>query len=404
MFVTAANVPIDFSPNDTLVAQIVGPYSRFYANHTAAAWSDYPASLPQRGLLIQRPSDEYILNDYNSIQIHAGGGLGKNAYATLAAQALSVTDHRTRFNLLLRGSSSSAYETVFSADYDSTYYWKVDGTSGDLTHKFQQSGNTIAIMGWDDSANGWKVETGGAFSTTPGIFIGSAYHNVCIGAEVDSAVQLTVYEVSLDSIIRAESGSGDAYLQLYTDSSSDAFLHMGYGASPGGIDYDGTLNSMSIYSNNTKVAITVDGNGYVYLNNIRNLTNTNYLRFNSSGKEVTWLSSSDIRLKKNIIEWEPDSLTFLMKQRLIRFDRKDGSSYNEIGWDATQMEKLMPEMTWRDEKGYVNFKDAHFPLHFHRAIVQLGEKVAALETLEDRVSRLERENVDLRRQLLNIKN
>ena len=320
--VTAANVPIHFSPNNTLAASIVGIYSRFYAGHTATgnAWVDYPTALPQRALLIQRTAGQYILNDYNSIQMTASGGNGKNAYVTLAVQALSATDHRTRFNITLRGSASTAYETVFSVDYNSIYYWKVDSASADITHHLRQSGVTQAVFGWDETT-GFQIHTGTGFQSTT---------------------------ITADFVISTS--------------------------------------------------------GYVYLGNIRNASNTNYLRYSSSTGEVTWLSSSDIRVKKNITEWEVDSLGFLMKQRLIRFDRRDGSSKNELGWDATQMEKLMPEMTWRDEKGYLNFKDAHFPLHFHRAIVQLGEKVAALETLEQRVTRLEIENVELRRQLLNLKN
>jgi hypothetical protein len=131
------------------------------------------------------------------------------------------------------------------------------------------------------------------------------------------------------------------------------------------------------------------------MGNLRNITNNNYLRYNTTTNEVTHLSSSDIRLKEHIHPWEPDSLVFLVNQDLIIFDRKDGSSMGEIGWNANQMSKLMPDMTWKDKDGYWNFKDAHFPFHFHRAIKQhykiTESQGAKIKRLERRVKKLEQQ-------------
>ena len=135
------------------------------------------------------------------------------------------------------------------------------------------------------------------------------------------------------------------------------------------------LNSTTIDSSDFSINLT----GYIFFGNIRSLSQGNYLRYHPTGSEVSYLSSSDIRLKENIKLWEPDSLSFLVAQDLIKFDRKDGSNYGEIGWNANQMSDLMPDMTWIGEDGYYNLKDAHFPLHFHRAIKQLNQKIEELE-------------------------
>jgi len=139
---------------------------------------------------------------------------------------------------------------------------------------------------------------------------------------------------------------------------------------------------------------SINASGNVFMANLTNTTSGNYLYYDSTTKEVTYATTSDIRLKKNIVAWTPDSLEFLVKQPLIKFDRKDGSNYGEIGWDATAMRELMPEMTWLDEEGYVNYYDAHMRFHFHRSIKQIA---ATQETQEQKIKRLEERVAELER-------
>jgi hypothetical protein len=143
------------------------------------------------------------------------------------------------------------------------------------------------------------------------------------------------------------------------------------------IRYDSGVAVGNSISWNTGFQMTTSG--YIYMPNIQNVTNTNYLRYNTSTGAVTDYSSSDIRLKKNVVAWEPDSLDFLYKLGVINYDMKDGSEENVIGWNATLMRELIPEMTWLDEDGYVHLKDAHMTFHFHRAINQLYDEVKQLK-------------------------
>lgn len=363
------------------------------------AWVDYPTALPGiYSLNLSRDDAVYGVNYYNGLLLHSKGASAYNSYAYLGVESLSAADHSSQFNLMLRGTGGNDFETVFSADYTSTYYWKVSSASADVTHEIQQNSNTIAVFGYDDSGAGFQIETGGSFTTTPSIFIGSTNHNVCIGGQTDTAYELLV--LGADVVGRFESTTGDATLQIMgNDSGDDALLVLNYagsGTDGGRLLWQGSSGDGLFLMNGPYTGLEIASTGYIYMPSVHNITNTNYLRYNSTTFEVTWLSSSDIRLKENIKPWKPDSLSFLVQQDLIEFDRKDGSSYGEIGWNANQMSELMPDMTWVDDKGYYNFKDAHFPYHFHRAIKQLNE---LHETNEQKIQRLENRIIELENQI-----
>lgn len=227
----------------------------------------------------------------------------------------------------------------------------------------------------------------------------SIYNRLAIGrTSIDTGLELYVLGPTVS--VRFESTTGNAELQILgNDSGDDASIQLSYpGAVGATILWQGSVGDSLFFKNGIYTGIEITSIGRIYMPNLQGLTNTNYIRYNSSTGACTYLSSSDIRLKENIKLWQPDSLKFLLNQNLIRFDRKDKSSMDEIGWDGTQMEQLMPEMTWRDEKGYVNFKDAHFPYHFHRAIQQLGE---IAETHEQKIKRLEGQIIELKTKIKN---
>jgi hypothetical protein len=149
------------------------------------------------------------------------------------------------------------------------------------------------------------------------------------------------------------------------------------------IGYDPTGGQAEIAAN---AFFKIDTSGYVYMSGLQNTSNSNYAYYNSATGELTYNTTSDIRLKNISGSWQPDSLTFLRNQDIVRFDWKDGSGFDQIGYNANQMSELMPSMTWKDEKGYWNYYDVHMRYHFHRAIKQLDYK---FESAEDKIKRLE---------------
>ena len=77
------------------------------------------------------------------------------------------------------------------------------------------------------------------------------------------------------------------------------------------------------------------------------------------GNRTIVMSSSDERIKKNIMDTSERGLDFLNRIRLVEFDWKDGSGHKSIGIIADELEELNPEL-----------------------VVGGGETIKAIDTLE----------------------
>ncbi len=300
-------IGVNQAPDPTATFTVYGtgdPVYKIVTNNTAT-WTNYASASPtNRALMISTYSTAYGVGTYSAITMISRGAATMYSYAILSCEALSASNHSTRFNLKLRGTNSTDWDDVLSIDYDATFMYRNDA-SGDVTHEIYNSTSVVATYGW--------------------------YYN-----------------------------SGTSYFQIHTGTAFAAVTSADFSISTGGA---------------------------VYMANITNTTSGNYLYYDSTTKELTYNTTSDIRLKTNIVEWEPDSLSFLTNQRIIKFDWKDGKSYGQIGWDANMMSELMPDMTWQNNEGYWNYYDAHMRFHFHRSIKQLAER---LETNEEKIERLEK--------------
>lgn len=297
---------------------------------------------------------------------------------------------------------TTRYLRLLSGGTSVNTYLTVNGitSGGDAALNFSQVENTLAVVGYDDSGAGLQLETGGSFSTTPALYIGSVYHNVCIGAQTDS----TTHELIVTGAtvaVRLESTTGDADLEIYgADSGDDSSIFLNYvGGSLGAeIRWQGSSgDSLFLLNGGGTTGIEITTAGRIYMVNMLNSSGANYVYWNSGG-QLSYATTSDIRLKKNISPWKPDSLGFLKGLPLIKFDRIDGSNKGQIGWNGTVMKDLMPSMTWLDDEGYVNIKDAHMIYHAHRAINQITERV---ETNEQKIARLEEKVIELKNQITN---
>ena len=144
-----------------------------YSNYTFAAWVDYPITLPNRAITLSMSSDvsQFGLNAYSAISLHSRGSSGHNAYVVLACQSLSTVNQSSRFNILLRGAATSDYETILSFDYNSVYNWKVDSTSGSVTHKLVQNNASKFTFGYDHGRTSFTIAPGSSFPTGAGATI-----------------------------------------------------------------------------------------------------------------------------------------------------------------------------------------------------------------------------------------
>ncbi len=195
---------------------------------THAAWSDYPTALPTRySLRAERGSAISGTNNYNGVVLHAQGNSSYDSYAFIGVKAITTIDNKAEFNLMLSGASATDWETVFSARYDSIYYWKTSSVSSDIKHALVQNGTSVAIWGWDDSGAGFQIEVGTAFSSGPAMFIGSNNH-VAIGSQTNNAT----YELHITGEVYS---TGDMYATDF-NLTSDPRLKNTYGLVSNGLD------------------------------------------------------------------------------------------------------------------------------------------------------------------------
>jgi hypothetical protein len=102
----------------------------------------------------------------------------------------------------------------------------------------------------------------------------------------------------------------------------------------------------------------------------------------------TWSSSSDVRLKKNIIP-VANALEYIMSLNPVRFDMKneeDSKTGNHFGFIAQEMEKVLPELVGTDNEGMKSIEYATLTSVLAGAvkeqqneIIDLKERLIALE-------------------------
>jgi hypothetical protein len=176
-----------------------------------------------------------------------------------------------------------------------------------------------------------------------------------------------------------------ASINLQSDSDGDVIIRYRQDTTTRFITgYDDSGDSFQIHSGTSftttgSADFTVGGDGRIYFGSIGSGQPPNLIYYNTSSGEIQFWSTSDMRKKKNVRTWEPDSLTFLKNQPLIEYDMKDDSACDVIGWNGTEMRNLMPSMTYLDGDGFINIADAYFPYHFHRSIKQLLDRIEQLE-------------------------
>lgn len=169
-----------------------------------------------------------------------------------------------------------------------------------------------------------------------------------------------------------------AFLSLDSATSYDSYTRFRVNGSTTAImGWDTGLSAFQIHTGTAFTTLagadfSIGSSGAIYMGNLGNNSTSYYLYYDLTTNAVTYATTSDVRLKTNIKLWEPDSLQFLVAQDIIHYDKKDGTAHNVIGYNANQMSELMPDMTWKDDAGYWNFKDADMRYHYHRAIKQLA--------------------------------
>lgn len=348
-------------------------------------FSGSTTSTLSHGVAIRNTS--YQTSDYQ--YMYYNGTTGTTYGGLFHRQGTSAADLRMDYNYLEWGVTTTSTAYAMAHRFTTTYhqiksnaaaylYLDAATTAQDTNIFFRQGTTAIAVVGWDDSDARLKLQYGAAFDTKSYLKIGASNLDY-YGA---TSAYLTVDALTTTATLALQSNTGyDSELRFRINASTQTI-----------VGWDAGLSAFQIHTSSafTTLALadfSISAGGTIYMGNLGFNAYTNYLRYDSTNSTVGWYSSSDIRLKENIKSWEPNSLEFLTALDLIEYDRKDGSRFGEIGWNATQMKELMPDMVGINKKGYFYVYEALMPFHFHNSIKQLNEKQ---ETQADKIIRLEK--------------
>jgi hypothetical protein len=147
--------------------------------------------------------------------------------------------------------------------------------------------------------------------------------------------------------------------------------------STGGVGGTGTTNYVTKFTNSTTL-----GNSQIFDNGTNVMVNTttdNGSKFQVNG--TGWFSStvtasnfittSDIRLKKNIekIENALDTLSKFSSYEYLKNGEKDA------GFIAQEVEKILPYAVYNNNNGYLTMSDRPILAYIHKAILELKEEI-----------------------------
>jgi len=210
------------------------------------AWNNFPTALPNRVLGMHRAGGAVTggLSDYTALSLACKGGASYASYCVLAVSALSATNNSSRFNVLLRGSGSTDYETVFSADYNSTFLWRSPSTTLDIRHIFIESSTTVGMIGWDYSTTQIKMQVGSqGLGTAPYFYVGTTHYG---------------YYGSTSASMYVDAATSTAYIYLQANTGSDASIYFRENTSTRFImGHDASVSRFQIHSS-TSYSTTAD--------------------------------------------------------------------------------------------------------------------------------------------------
>jgi len=202
-----------------------------------------------------------------------------------------------------------------------------------------------------------------------------------------------------DTTLKMSSGSG-IFNMTWNQDNGDLVFDVGGTATLAKFLADGA--NEFYYNNNKKLETLTDGievTGKIYAPTLADETGDYFVKYEDTASEgeIVYDSSSDEKLKKNIRPWKFDSLSLLNSLDIKMFDRRYGhKKKGVIGWIAQDLQLLMPDMVGESKQGYLTIKEPWFQRHFHRAIIQIDQKV---ETQEQKIIRLEERIDELEKQL-----
>lgn len=292
----------------------------------------------------------------------------------LSVRPLLTTTHDTVFGISLRANSTGTYYEAFTAQSDGIFYLRSEGTSEDIRVRYaQQAGGIVCTTGWDDGTAAYEIQigSGGNFGTAP-------YYS--FDTNVFSMFGTTSATITVDA------ATSTALLYLQAATNQDSRIHFRYNASTNAVcGWDAGLSIFQIHTGTAFTTLasgdfSISTSGYIYMGNLRSVSNTNYLRHNLSTGEVTYYSS-DARLKKNIRDFEPDALAVLseFKPRTFEWIAEDDDKTSH-GWIAQEgVDHILNMFPIAPKTGLYAMAEGEILPYYHKAILQLKAEIEELK-------------------------
>ncbi len=362
----------------------------------------------KRGISVGTSTTTFLRNDGSWATPPSGPNYGTNQYLIPISTSSSFT-----YSTHLEYNYTNSKLTLGSGG-DAVMQLNANASTNDSYIQYAQNGTVAAVAGWDDSVSGFRIESKSSFGSNDITYYQdetNARHRFSVGDNSDTLDYNSVgssgstaagYNGIISMNYTGQLSMSNGYysgLSMIVASSHNAygqFYVVGTGS-----QHDSKFawilrNSTGTFRN--VMELSSSGDLELYGGITANLSSTAglaYVRYDTTSDILSY-STSDIRLKKNIEDWDYDSLSLMRNLPIKIFDRKDGSSKGEIGWIAQDIEKVDPNMVMYDRYNNMIIKEPIFMQHFHRGIVQLDNRV---ETNEDKIKRLEEEILGLKKRI-----
>jgi len=249
------------------------------------------------------------------------------------------------------------------------------GASGLVTLS-QSTGNSLLVQSSTDATNA----TSGSIQTTGGIGVAKS---ISLGSAGNAGKLIFQGSTSGTVTFQAAVAAGSA---VYTWPTADA-ASSGYALTSNG---SGTLSWSSVGA-----TITTTSSASTYYPTLASSTSGSltsaYVVSSGFGfvpstgtLTVTALTeSSSIKLKQNITPID-HALESILKLTGVTYDRKDGSSKNEAGLIAEHVNKILPNLVSKDEKGKPT------GIHYTKLTAYLIESIKTLKDEIDQLKKIEK--------------
>ena len=157
---------------------------------------------------------------------------------------------------------------------------------------------------------------------------------------------------------------------------------------PGGFEIDGSTSQVTIKTGGSYSATLTGGsaNAALIFNGASLSGNGSSFTFGAAVNGPSFNATSSRRYKKNIVEFK-SGLSIVEKLRPVTFDWKNKNVKNEIGLIAEEVNKVLPNIVYKNQEGKIESLD--YSKLTPILLAAIKELTAEIKELKSRINKLE---------------